>query len=57
MILTRSRSSASSLLGAASFFAVRRLPDSANVSVARLRRFVEVEFGCRRDRCCSSPRR
>jgi copper resistance protein D len=33
------------LLGAANFFAVRRLPDSANVSVARLRRFVEVEFG------------
>jgi copper resistance protein D len=33
------------LLGAANFVAVRRLPDSANVSVARLRRFVEVEFG------------
>ena len=44
------------LLGAANFFAVRRPPDAANVSVARLRRFVEVEFGLGR-RCCSSPRR
>jgi putative copper resistance protein D len=33
------------LLGAANFFAVRRLPDSGSVSGARLRRFVEVEFG------------
>jgi putative copper resistance protein D len=33
------------LLGAANYFAVRRQSDSANVSVARLRRFVEVEFG------------
>jgi putative copper resistance protein D len=33
------------LLGAANFLVVRRLPDGANVSVPRLRRFVEVEFG------------
>ena len=33
------------LLGAANFFAVRRLPEGAGVSVPRLRRFVEVEFG------------
>jgi len=33
------------LLGAANFLAVRRLPAGANVSVPRLRRFVEVEFG------------
>jgi putative copper resistance protein D len=33
------------LLGAANFLAVRRLPAGAAVSVPRLRRFVEVEFG------------
>ncbi len=33
------------LLGAANFLAVRRLPAGASVSVPRLRRFVEVEFG------------
>jgi putative copper resistance protein D len=33
------------LLGGANFFAVRRLPGGADVSVPRLRRFVEVEFG------------
>ena len=33
------------LLGAANFFAVRRLPEGAGASVPRLRRFVEVEFG------------
>ena len=32
-------------LGAANFFAVRRLPEGSDVSHARLRRFVEVEFG------------
>jgi putative copper resistance protein D len=32
-------------LGAANFFAVRRLPEGAAVSLQRLRRFVEVEFG------------
>jgi len=33
------------LLGAANFFAVRRLPAGADASLPRLRRFVEVEFG------------
>jgi putative copper resistance protein D len=33
------------LLGAANFFAVRRLPAGSAVSIPRLRRFVEVEFG------------
>ncbi len=33
------------LLGALNFFAVRRLPDAADVAPLRLRRFVEVEFG------------
>jgi copper resistance protein D len=33
------------VLGAANFFAVRRLPEGAAVSLQRLRRFVEVEFG------------
>lgn len=33
------------LLGAANFLAVRRLPAGAAVSVPRLRRFIEVEFG------------
>jgi len=33
------------LLGAANFFAVRRLPEGAGLSLPRLRRFVEVEFG------------
>jgi putative copper resistance protein D len=33
------------LLGAANFFAVRRLPEGAGGSLPRLRRFVEVEFG------------
>ncbi len=33
------------LLGAANFLAVRRLPAGAPISVRRLRRFVEVEFG------------
>jgi putative copper resistance protein D len=32
-------------LGAANFVAVRRLPEGSEVSRARLRRFVEVEFG------------
>jgi len=33
------------VLGAANFFAVRRLPEGSSVSIPRLRRFVEVEFG------------
>ena len=33
------------VLGAGNFFAVRRLPGSSAVSLQRLRRFVEVEFG------------
>lgn len=33
------------LLGALNFLAVRRLPDDGDVGSARLRRFVEVEFG------------
>ena len=33
------------VLGAANFFAVRRLPEGSGVSGPRLRRFVEVEFG------------
>lgn len=33
------------VLGALNFFAVRRLPDTADVGPPRLRRFVEVEFG------------
>jgi putative copper resistance protein D len=33
------------LLGAANFFAVRRLPEGAGLALPRLRRFVEVEFG------------
>jgi len=33
------------LLGGANFLAVRRLPSGAAVTVPRLRRFVEVEFG------------
>jgi len=33
------------LLGAANFFAVRRLPESSGTALPRLRRFVEVEFG------------
>ena len=33
------------LLGAANFFAVRRLPDGAAAALPRLRRFVEIEFG------------
>jgi putative copper resistance protein D len=33
------------VLGAANFFAVRSLPDGSSVSIPRLRRFVEVEFG------------
>ncbi|MBI4637322.1 MAG: CopD family protein [Candidatus Rokubacteria bacterium] len=33
------------LLGAANFFAIRRLPRARSMSPVRLRRFVEVEFG------------
>jgi putative copper resistance protein D len=33
------------LLGAVNFFVVRRLPEGSGVSLPRLRRFVEVEFG------------
>ena len=33
------------LLGAANFFAVRRLPEGSGVALPRVRRFVEVEFG------------
>jgi putative copper resistance protein D len=46
MILTKTAVLAGLVfLGAANFFAVRRLPEGASVSLPRLRRFVEVEFG------------
>jgi putative copper resistance protein D len=46
MIITKSTVLAGLIvLGAANFFVVRRLPEGAAVSLPRLRRFVEVEFG------------
>jgi putative copper resistance protein D len=46
MILTKTAMLAGLVvLGTANFFAVRRLPDGSSVSIPRLRRFVEVEFG------------